>query len=399
MEDVVKKILSSMSSISKPHIQFLIMLLNALMVFQGKATFRNLSRYSELHERKFSRWYQRKFDFAVFNEKLIAHEIPTEYEKIAAIDASFISKSGKCTDGLGFFYNGSKQKAEKGLEMSCICVIDLNSNTAYALDAKQTIDDSQGEVRTQLYIQQLSDVESHLKSLEIKHIAADALYSNKAFVSAVTELGFEHIGRLRIDADLKWLYDGEQKPCGRPKKYDGKVRIGSSISDRFNAEGELADGSHLYSAIVWNVNLKRKIKIVLIHKTEGKKESKVLLFSTDLEIDAFKLVCCYKSRFQIEFIFRDAKQYTGLVDCQSCRKEAIHTHLNASLLALNLMKFEDRRQQLSSSNNVISIASWKRRKFNQNFMENLFCKLGLSPTCEKIRSIYTEFSEYGTIAA
>ena len=111
------------------------------------------------------------------------------------------------------------------------------------------------------------------------------------------------------------------------------------------------------------------------------------------------MICYYKARFQIEFVFRDAKQYTGLTDCQSCRKEAIHTHINASLTALNWMKFEDRRKQGCDTSNVISIASWKRRKFNQNLMRNIFDKLGLSPTCQKIEAVYKAYSEYGAIAA
>ena len=50
----------------------------------------------------------------------------------------------------------------------------------------------------------------------------------------------------------------------------------------------------------------------------------------------------YKARFQIEFIFRDAKQYTGLADCQSLLVERRYTHINASLSALSLLKLEDR---------------------------------------------------------
>ena len=142
-----------------------------------------------------------------------------------------------------------------------------------------------------------------------------------------------------------------------------------------------------------------KVRVVLLHKIEGNREAKVLLFSTDLKIEPLALICYYKARFQIEFVFRDAKQYTGLTDCQSCRKEAIDTHINASLTALNWMKFEDRRKQGSDTSNVISIASWKRRKFNQNLMRNIFNKLGLSPTCEKTKAVYKAYSDYGAIAA
>ena len=142
-----------------------------------------------------------------------------------------------------------------------------------------------------------------------------------------------------------------------------------------------------------------KVKVVLLHKIEGSAEAKILLFSTDLEIEPLTLICYYKARFQIEFVFRDAKQYTGLTDCQARCKEAINTHINASLTELDWIKLEDRRKQGSDNNNVISIASWKRRKFNQHLMENIFDKLGLSPTCKKIEAVYKAYGDYGAIAA
>lgn len=399
MEDVVKMILASMSRVSKPQSGFIFVLLSTLMIFQGKATFRNLSRYSGLHEKTFSRWFRKEFDFTELNQRIISHEIPKSSVLIGAVDASFVAKSGKCTDGLGYFWNGSKQQSERGLEISSICVVDMEANTAYALNAKQTIDSKcDDEVRTKQYSEHLKETAPALKALGVKHIAADALYSNKAFVGTVIGLEFFHVGRLRVDANLKWLYEGPHGKRGRPKKYDGKVNFSEGIPDRFEYEGELDDGSHLYYGIVWNVNLKMKVKVVLLHKVEGNKEAKVILFSTDLNIDPLRLICYYKARFQIEFIFRDAKQYTGLTDCQACRKEAVHTHVNASLTALNWMKFEDRRKQGSDASNVISIASWKRRNFNQKLMRNIFDKLGLSTTCKKIEAVYKAYSDYGAIA-
>ena len=328
MEDVVKMILASMSRVSKPQSKFILVLLSTLMVFQGKATFSNMSRYSGWHEKTFSRWYRKTFDFTELNENLIRHEIPKGAVLIGAVDASFVAKSGKCTDGLGYFWNGSRQQSEKGLEISSICVVDMEANTAYALNAKQTIDtENDDEVRTTQYSQHLQETTPSLKSLGVKHIAADALYSNKTFVGTVTRLGFHHVGRLRIDANLKWLYEGPRANRGRPKKYAGKVTLSEGVPDRFKYEGQLDDGAHIYYGIVWNVNLKRKIKVALLHKLEANREAKVLLFSTDLNIEPLELICYYKARFQIEFVFRDAKQYTGLMDCQACRKDSMHTHI------------------------------------------------------------------------
>lgn len=46
----------------------------------------------------------------------------------------------------------------------------------------------------------------------------------------------------------------------------------------------------------------------------------------------------YQTRFQVKFRFRDAKQFTGLTDCQSRDLNKLHIHLNASLTNVNLAK-------------------------------------------------------------
>ncbi|MCL1127230.1 hypothetical protein [Shewanella surugensis] len=54
---------------------------------------------------------------------------------------------------------------------------------------------------------------------------------------------------------------------------------------------------------------------------------------------------------------------------------------------------------MTKNDNVISIASWKRRKFNQHIMDRLFDELGLDLNNEKVATIYEQFSDYGVIAA
>ena len=56
-----------------------------------------------------------------------------------------------------------------------------------------------------------------------------------------------------------------------------------------------------------------------------------VLFSTDVDLDALTLYRYYKARFQIEFLFRDAKQFTGLTDCQARSQAKLDFHFNASL--------------------------------------------------------------------
>jgi len=51
-----------------------------------------------------------------------------------------------------------------------------------------------------------------------------------------------------------------------------------------------------------------------------------------------KIVRYYQARFQIEFLYRDAKQFTGLNNCQARSKNKLDFHFNAALTAVNLAK-------------------------------------------------------------
>lgn len=396
MEDTIKTVFAKMSNVGKPQQKFMMTLLSVLMVFRGKATYLNMARFSTSSEKRYRRWSHRYFDFTQFNSTLFASELQENRECIAATDASFISKSGKKTDGLGWFYNGSAGESQRGLEISTISVTDLKTNTAYAIDSQQTIDE-EGRSRVEQYVRHALKVLPKLLDLGIKYLAADAFYSKKAFVNPILQKGMHIVGKLRIDANLQWLYEGGYNGQGRPKRFDGKVDIEDLC--RFDFAGIFDTKVKVYTKVVHAKFLKRAVRVVLLKPVDDDKKGSALLYSTDTNLDAVKLVSYYKSRFQIEFLFRDAKQYTGLTHCQSVRKEAINLHINASLTALNLLKFEDRREAQTDAPTVISIASWKRRKFNQHLMDRVFSSLGLDRSCEKVSCIYDHYSDYGAIAA
>ena len=67
-----------------------------------------------------------------------------------------------------------------------------------------------------------------------------------------------------------------------------------------------------------------------------KKQAHVLLFSSDLSLDAEKMVDYYSLRFQIEFNFRDAKQYFGLRDFMNVKKIPVNNAVNLSMFMVNV---------------------------------------------------------------
>ena len=66
------------------------------------------------------------------------------------------------------------------------------------------------------------------------------------------------------------------------------------------------------------------------------KNTHTILFSTDLKQEYQKIIDYYSLRFQIEFNFRDAKQFFGLEDFMNIKKRRIHNFANLSMFMNNL---------------------------------------------------------------
>ncbi len=101
----------------------------------------------------------------------------------------------------------------------------------------------------------------------------------------------------------------------------------------------------MYSQVLYHLGLKRQVQVVCVLHTvktkDGKiKEKRNLFFSTDLKQSPQDILNIYQARFHIEFCFRDAKQFSGLLDCQSRQAQAIDFHWNMAFFALNLTRAE-----------------------------------------------------------
>ncbi len=95
---------------------------------------------------------------------------------------------------------------------------------------------------------------------------------------------------------------------------------------------QIASGVSLYTADLNSPRFKRDLRVVyLLDQRNPQKQRYALFFSTDLALEPLYLFNWYRARFQIEFIFRDAKQFTGLTDYQARSKESLNFHFNSSL--------------------------------------------------------------------
>jgi hypothetical protein len=200
-----------------------------LAVGCGRATFTNLGRYSNLSERTYRRQYQRSFNFMKFNQQLIEKAIEPKSQVILAVDCSFIPKSGKRTYGIDYFYNGSASRAEKGLEISAMAVVDVNHKTGYSLSVQQTPakisspeKSEQNETsRINHYLTQLEATVPYLPP-SLSYVVADGFYSKVKWIEGVTNLKLEAIGKLRRDGR-------EANPLGPISAIFAKLNIQAEV--------------------------------------------------------------------------------------------------------------------------------------------------------------------------
>ena len=105
-----------------------------------------------------------------------------------------------------------------------------------------------------------------------------------------------------------------------------------------------------------------------------------------------EIIDIYRSRLQIEFLFRDAKQFTGLNHCQARNEQAMDFAFNLSLASINVVKAFAKEQNLNLyktdskllMHNAIMIQRFlsafveiQKKKKNQGLKEHYFKELML----------------------
>ena len=321
---LVNDILQQMPGLSQPQRKFLATLFITILVLRGRVNFRNLSRYCDYSERTIARQFREPFDWPDFHQRVLMTALDPGAELVSAHDASFLPKSGKQTFGLGHFFNGCASRAERGLEISTLAVVEVTRRCALTLAVAQTPPGEEAtkaareETRVDFYTQQLRE-HRHRLPPSVTYHCVDGYYAKKKYIDEVVRVGLHAITKLRSAADCLFLYTGPHpKRRGARRKYEGKVNF--QTLSRCEDLGPMEDAAHLhlYPAGVWHTTLQRRLRlVVLLNRKDPAKPRFIVLGSTDPELNGHKLVELYAARFHIELLFRDSKQCTGLLDCQA----------------------------------------------------------------------------------
>lgn len=307
IELLADQILQNIPGLSAWRHRFMLQLFALWPALLGRYNFLNLGRQGEYGEYTYRKHFAKSFNWLEFNSQLVCTHIGKNC--IIAIDPTYIPKSGKKTAGVGYYHSGCAGRSLRGLEMTGLAAIDLDSKVALHLDGIQTVEKSEDETLLQYYADILSCRAEKLQRIS-KTVVADAYFSRKPFIAEVMKAGFNLVSRLRSDVHLRYYYRGGQKPKGRTRKYAGKVNLKTPEPSVFSLVESSSSGSFkVYEGVVELKAAAISIKAVLIQKLcpKGKIKSVKVYMSTDLAMSADFIIHAYRCRYQQEFLFRDAK--------------------------------------------------------------------------------------------
>src|SRR5215216_5758761 len=192
---LVNDILKQIPGLSQPQRKFLATLFVTILVLRGRVNFRNLSRYCDYSERTIARQFREPFDWPAFHQRVLRTALDPCSEVVSAHDASFLPKSGKQTFGLGHFFNGCTSRAERGLEVSTLAVVDVTRRCAFTLAVAQTPpgDDktvspqAKEETRVDFYRQQLR-AQRHRLPPQVTYHCVDGYFAKKKYLDEAVRL-------------------------------------------------------------------------------------------------------------------------------------------------------------------------------------------------------------------
>jgi len=211
--------------------------------------------------------------------------------------------------------------------------------------------------------------------LGIVYFVYDGALGNNAGLQGVTQTGLHLISKLRHDSKLYFPFAGEYSGKGRRRKYGDKLTPETLTEAHLKAESVEKDiRTRVYQAQAWHKNFPELLNVVVIVKTDMKtgRTAKVLLFSDDLTLASETLIEYYSLRFQIEFDFRDAKQYWGLEDFMNVKETQVGNFANFSLFMVTFSRLLSAKIEGLDRGSMLDLKTiFRARKYTRRILNSL----------------------------
>lgn len=375
--------------------------LYGLLVSTRRITMLEISRWTESggSYRTLQRWYHSRVPWLSVMWVLFTQQLwRSGHDYIAAGDEVVFGKAGKETYGLGRFFSSLQQRVIPGLSFFAFSLIDVQERHSYPIQVAQIVKaapekknenkapkvkpdkrrvgrpkGSQNKTGDQPTLSpELLRIQPILQAflgilvgvVSVHYLALDGHFGNSPSAWMVLQTGLHLISKLRHDAALYEPFTGKYRGRGPHPKYGAKVDV-RQMKKKYLKSETVADGlrTQIYQATLLNKEFAFPLNVVVILKTNlaTQAQAHVILFTTDGKLAYEKVMDFYSLRFQIEFNFRDAKQYWGLDDFMNVKEVAVTNAANLSFFMVNFSTLLLRRfQEMNPDFSVLDLKAHYR---------------------------------------
>ena len=357
-----------------------------MLISNGRITMLEISRWTDSggSYRTIQRLYHKPIVWLQIQWIFFTSQLQKlKHEYILAGDEVVFGKVGSETYGVGRFFSSLQNRVIGALSFFVFSVIDVNERRSYPIQAVQMVKEKEAPKKQSTQKKSAAEkkrpvgrpkgsknkkkekptlspellrIQSVLQPflvilrgvLAVRYLVMDGHFGNYPSAWMVLQTGLQFISKLRHDAALYEPFTG----TGRRSKYGDKVKV-REMKNKYLKSDQKENGirTQIYQARLLNKEFAFPINVVVILKTNlsTHKQAHIILFSTDLELSYEKLFDYYTLRFQIEFNFRDAKQYWGLDDFMNVKQQAVTNAANLSFFMVNFSSVLLRRFRESNS--------------------------------------------------
>ena len=386
MSDILPVLLALSPALSATTCRQLHRIVLAMLAGTGRITQLGLSRWTDQggSYRTIHRFFQTTIDWSAVQWRFFQlYVFREDGVYLLAGDESPVGKSGKRTYGVDWFFWSIHDKVIGGLGFFSIALIDVKHRRAYSLSTEQIVrsaeekeqakqrkeqrkarsdkpgpkrprgrpvgskNKNKAEVTLSPELQRiLAQAQKVLKLIDKKirlvYFVLDGHFGNPFACCMVRQLDLHIISKMHYNAELYLQPTAEEKAKRRTLKYGARINY-AHLPEELRCSSITEEGyrTEVYQAGCLHKQFADLINVVIIVRThlETQRVGHVVLFSSDLTLDAEKLIDYYALRFQIEFTFRDAKQYFGLEDFMSVKKTSVANAVGLSFFMVNLSRY------------------------------------------------------------
>jgi DDE superfamily endonuclease len=378
------------------------LVIEAMLAISGRVTMRGLSRWSGTggSYRTIQRLFTTSLNWCHLQWLLIRqHVLDADEVVVMSGDYVVVTKSGKTTYGLDRFFSSLYGKAGPGLCFLSLSLLSVKHRTSYPVVTEQVKKaceaaaqapptkktsgqrgrpkGSKNRNRREVALSpSLRFIQEHIQRLlrqigdafKVVYVIFDGELGHNDAMPMVRHVGLHLVSKLRYNSALYFPYAGPYAGRGPQRQYGQKLDY-RYVPSAYLQATSIEEGieTTMYQLTLWHKKFAEMLNVVLMVKTNlhTHKMAHVVLFRSDVTLGYAPLIDYYRLRFQLEFNFRDAKQYWGLEDFMSVNERPVYNSANLAMFMVNVSQalMRPRRTQRPAFS-VNDLKAWFRgRKY------------------------------------